>query len=121
MGGPGLLFALLATIQAPSGYQAPPVPDAPMTLQEALALARTPNPTLAAARLRRQVDAGGIEVARERLNPELRYERAKETPRDALGVIQVLEIGGKRDRRIAAAEAAARTGEAELAQAEAEV
>jgi len=121
MGCPGLLLALLATIQAPSGDQAPPVPEAPITLQEALALARASNPTLAAARLRRQVDAGGIEVARERPNPELRYERAKETPRDALGLTQLLEIGGKRDRRIAAAEAAARTGEAELAQAEAEV
>ena len=43
-----------------------------------LALARA-NTTITAARLRRAVDQAGIDVARERPNPEARYERAKET------------------------------------------
>ena len=99
---------------------APDPPPAPLRLADALALARTSNPTLAAARLRAPVDAGGVAVAHERPNPDLHYERAKETPRDSLAVSQLLEMGGKRGRRIAVAEATALTGQAELAQAEAE-
>ena len=121
MARPLLLLALMAILRTAAAAETSPAPDAAITLDEALALARVANPTLAAARLRRPVDVAGIAVARERPNPELRYERAKETPRDALGVSQMLELGGKRDRRIAVAEAATRTGEAELAQAEAEV
>jgi cobalt-zinc-cadmium efflux system outer membrane protein len=112
----------VAQSPAPPGPSAEPSPGAgvPLTLDEALALARA-NPTVTAARLRRAVDQAGIAVAREIPNPEARYERSKETPHDALGLSQLLELGGKRGRRIDLAESVARTGEAELAQTEAEV
>ncbi len=92
----------------------------PVTLDEALALARA-NPALTAARLRRAVDQAGIDVAHEVPNPEARYEHTNELPHDAFGLAQLIELGGKRGRRIALAEAVARTGEAELARTEAEV
>lgn len=70
---------------------------------------------ITAARLRRAVDQAGIDVARERPNPELRYEQSKETPHESLTAAQPIELGGKRGRRIAVARAVAQTGEAELA------
>jgi cobalt-zinc-cadmium efflux system outer membrane protein len=120
-----LLWPGLAAAQTPPpSPAAPSPPTAPaaveLTLEDALALARA-NPTIAAARLRRAVDQAGISVARERPNPELRYENTNELPHHALSLAQPLELGGKRGRRIALAEAVSGTGEAELAQAEAEV
>jgi cobalt-zinc-cadmium efflux system outer membrane protein len=113
-GLPWLLVALVAAA-------APEQSASPLRLDQALALARESNPLLSAARLRGAVNAAGLSVARERPNPELRYERAKETPRDSLGVTQVLETGGKRGRRMDLAEATIRVGEAELAETEVEV
>jgi outer membrane protein, heavy metal efflux system len=91
-----------------------------LTLDEAVALARVHDPSLAAARTRRPVDLANRGVAGERPNPEVRYERTNELPHDLVSVAQPLELGGKRGRRIALAEAGLRTGEAELAQAEAQ-
>ena len=79
---------------------------APVTLEDALALARS-NPAITAARLRRAVDQAGIEIARERPNPEARYEHTNELPHDAISVAQLIELGGKRGHRIALAEATA--------------
>jgi cobalt-zinc-cadmium efflux system outer membrane protein len=117
---PRSAFFVVVLAAAGSVAAQEPVP-APLTLNEALALAREASPLLSAARLRGAVDRAGVSVARERPNPEARYEHARETPHDALGLAQLLELGGKRGRRIALAEAAVRTGEAELAQAQAEV
>jgi cobalt-zinc-cadmium efflux system outer membrane protein len=119
---PGLALAQSSVSPSPAPTVAPaPEPaSAALTLDEALTLARA-NPTIAAARLRRLVDQAGIDVARERPNPEAHYEHTNELPHDAFGVAQLLELGGKRGRRVALAEAVARTGEAELAQTEAEV
>ena len=116
-----LLWPGLAAGQTSAPPAAAPSPnsEAPVTLDEALALARS-SPTITAARLRRAVDKAGIDVAREFPNPDARYERAKETPHESLALSQLVEIG-KRSRRIAVAQAVARTGEAELAQTEAEV
>jgi cobalt-zinc-cadmium efflux system outer membrane protein len=97
--------------QAPSTLPA----DSPLTFDQALALAMSNNRTIAAARLRRAVDLAGIDVARERPNPEIRFEQAKETPHYSLTATQPLELGGKRSRRVELAEAVARTGEAEIA------
>lgn len=88
-----------------------------LTLDQALALARDHDPQLAAARLRRPIDLANRSVAGERPNPEARYEHTNELPHDLFSLAQPLELGGKRGRRIAAAEAALRTGDAELAQA----
>ena len=104
----------------PTPAAAPGAAGEPLTLDEALTLARS-NPTIAAARLRRAIDQAGLAVARELPNPEARYEHTNELPHDALSLAQLLEIGGKRGRRVALAQAVARTGEAELAQTEAEV
>jgi cobalt-zinc-cadmium efflux system outer membrane protein len=95
--------------------------DAPLTLDEAFALAAANNRTISAARLRRAIDQAGVEVAKERPNPDLHYEQAKETPHQSLTATQPIELGGKRGRRIALAEAVLRTGEAELARTLADV
>ncbi len=55
------------------------------------------------------MDRAGIDVAREWPNPEARYEHTNELPHDALSVAQLVELGGKRGRRIALAEAVARS------------
>ena len=53
---------------------------ATVTLQSALASAEEHNRTLVAARLGRAVDLAGIDVARQRPNPEASYEAARDTP-----------------------------------------
>jgi cobalt-zinc-cadmium efflux system outer membrane protein len=117
-----LLWPGLAGAQTPA--PPPSVPGdstaAPLTLDDALTLARS-NPSITAARLRRAVDRAGIDVAGERPNPEARYEHTNELPRDAISVAQLVELGGKRGRRIDLARAVAASGEAEIAQTEAEV
>ncbi len=79
------------------------------------------NPAIAAARLRRPVTLAELQVARERLNPEARVELEREAPKQAYTFSVPLELGGKRSRRIAVAQAAVLTSEAELTQAVAEV
>ena len=79
------------------------------------------NPTIAAARLRGAVDIAGLAVARERLNPEATVEIERETPKQAFGFALPLELGGKRDKRIAVSEAAIRVGEADIAATVAQV
>jgi len=96
-------------------------PNAPLTLEAALARAVAFNPTIAAARLRRATDLAGVAVARERLNPEARVEFERETPTQAYGLSVPWETGGKRARRIAVSEAALAAGEAEIARIEIDV
>lgn len=112
------LGALLGCVIGATAAAQEPPPPASLSLSEALALAVENHPTLAAARLRRAIDLASVAVARERLNPELRYEHTNEAPHDLVTVAQPLEIGGQRGRRVAAAEAVLRTGEAELVRAE---
>jgi cobalt-zinc-cadmium efflux system outer membrane protein len=92
-----------------------------LTLETALARAMEANPGLVAARMRRSVDLAGRDVARERLNPEVRAEAERETPKYSYTFAVPLELGGKRGRRIDVSDAAIRTGEAELAVAILEV
>ena len=91
-------------------------PAAPLTLEEALSIAVANNKTIAAARLQRPVDEAGVNVARERPNPDVLYEAARDTPHQAITASFPLELGGKRGARTAAAEAVVATGEAELNQ-----
>jgi outer membrane protein, heavy metal efflux system len=86
-----------------------------LSLQAAMERAFAANPTIAAARLSREINLAGLAVAREYLNPEVFVEFEKETPKQAFGLVMPLELGGKRAKRIAVSEAAIRTGEAELA------
>lgn len=92
----------------------PPAPAEPLTLQAAFDRAINANPTIAAARLRRAVDLAGITVAGGRPNPDAHVEIAKEVPKQSFGLGVPLELGGKRARRIAVAEATLQVGEAEL-------
>ncbi len=85
-----------------------------LTLQRALDQALAKNPTIAAARLHRAVTVAGLDVLRERPNPETTLELTRETPRQAVGVAWPLELGGKRSKRVAVGEATIRSGEAEL-------
>jgi cobalt-zinc-cadmium efflux system outer membrane protein len=112
-------LALLAVVTAGLG-RAARADEPPLDLAAALALAAAHNPAIAAARMTQAVDAAGIDVARERPNPELRFEGSRETPHEAVTLIQTIETG-KRGRRVDVATAAARVGETETAIAIAEV
>ncbi len=88
---------------------------APFTLQSALATAEEHNPTLMAARLGRAADLAGIDVARQRPNPEASYEAARDTPHQVASVALPLELGGKRARRVDLANATLARTTAEIA------
>src|SRR5436190_11420234 len=111
----------LAQTGMPQARPGQAAPGEPLTLAAAIDRAFLVNPVIAAARLRRPIDAARLAVAGEHPNPELSVEFEKETPRQAFGVSVPLELGGKRDRRVAAGQAALRTGEAELAATVAQV
>ncbi len=102
----------------------PPVPaaDAPpaalsLSLPQAVELALAANRTLAAARLARPIAGANLAVAGERPNPDLLLEKLRETPHEAATLSLPIETAGKRQRRIAAAQADAASGEAEIARA----
>ncbi len=116
------LTALLSLQMAlPGNGQAPAPPAAPaLTLDEVMSSALAANPALAAARLGRAEAQARGEVARQRPNPELSIEESKDYPRDAAVLSVPIERGGKRSRRIALAEAQARSNQAELARLEAQ-
>src|SRR3989442_16043903 len=102
-----LMTAAAASAASPQEPSPAPPPAAaqgtepPLTLDEAFALAATNNRTITAARLRRAVDQAGIDVARERPNPDLRDEQAKETPPQSVPARPPLQPGGKPRRAIA--------------------
>jgi len=86
-----------------------------LTLEAAVARALVTNPTIAAARLQRPVDAAALDVAAERPNPDLAFEWSKETPRQSIGATVPIELGGKRQRRMEVATAGIAIGEADVA------
>ena len=90
-------------------------------MADATAQAMAANPTIAAARLQHPIDVAGVAVAGERPNPEVAYEAAKDTPRQAIGATLPIELGGKRQRRIDVAKATVAVGDADLARVIAEV
>ena len=109
-----LLGALL--IAASVGLdQAGQPPSTSITLQSALATAEEHNRTLIAARLGREADLAGIDVARERPNPEASFEAGRDTPHEAFSIGVPLEFGGKRARRIDVANATLARTAAEIA------
>ena len=97
-----------------AGQNVPPAP-APFTLQSAFALAEEHNPALAAARLGRAADLAGIDVARERPNPEAAFEAGRDAPHEVFSIGVPLEFGGKRGRRIDVAQATAARTMADIA------
>jgi cobalt-zinc-cadmium efflux system outer membrane protein len=107
-----LLFVCLRSVES-FAQQAAPV--TPFTLQAALAAAEEHNRTLIAARLRRTADLAGIDVARQRPNPEASFEAGRDTPHEAFSIGVPLEFGGKRARRIDLANATLARTTADLA------
>lgn len=95
-------MALLAAVllAALTSDQAAARPAASFTLDAALAAAEAHNPTLVAARLGRAADLAGIDVARQRPNPEASFEAGRDTPHEAFSIGVPLEFGGKRARRV---------------------
>ena len=89
-------------------------PAAALSYRAALSRALSANPRIIAARLRRPIGIASRDVAAERLNPEVRVEASKETPKEGYTLAVPLELGGKRARRIAVADAVIATGDAEL-------
>jgi len=112
-----LVVALLGAASVPAAPLAgqPAVAAPAMTLEEALSVSLAANRVLAAARLGREEALTRQEVARQRPNPELALEESRDTPRDSATVSLPIERGGKRQRRIAVAQAQARSNEAEIA------
>ena len=109
------LGACVVLLCLASGAAAQVAPGGSLTLQVAMERAFAANPTIAAARLRGAIDLANLAVAQERLNPEASVELTNELPHQAFGVAVPLELGGKRDKRIAVGQATIRAGEAELA------
>ncbi|MEO6422100.1 MAG: TolC family protein [Candidatus Nitrotoga sp.] len=99
-------------------------PAAPITLKDALELAYGANATLSTAR--RELDAVAGTVLQAGLRPNPRLEAIMEDPRPAnrltaIYASQLLELGGKRPARIAAAERRRDVASAELNAMRAEI
>jgi outer membrane protein, heavy metal efflux system len=98
----------LACATAPAFAQSPPATD--LTLPQALELALAHNPELAAAAAEVEVRAGNHRQAGLRPNPELALEvenfagqeelRGTESAETTLQLSQLVELGGKRGRRL---------------------
>lgn len=86
-----------------------------------MARAAEANPGLRATRTARAIDVAGLEVARQRPNPEVSVEAARETPHWAFAGTVPLEIGGKRQRRIDVANATLAATDAEAARVAADL
>ena len=112
---PLLPVGALLIVAALGPDQAGQPASTPFTLQSALATAEEHNRTLLAARLGRAADLAGIDVAKERPNPEASFEAGRDTPHEAFSVGVPLEFGGKRARRIDVANATLARTTAEIA------
>lgn len=107
-----LLFVCLRSVES---FAQQGAPVTPFTLQAALAAAEEHNRTLIAARLGRAADLAGIDVAKQRPNPEASFEAGRDTPHEAFSIGVPLEFGGKRARRIDLANATLARTTADLA------
>lgn len=105
------LAAGVLLVAAPSWAQT----ETRFSYNQAQQRALTANPAIVAAQARRAIGTAEVAIAAERVNPEARIEFDRDEPHQAFGVAVPLELGGKRGRRIAVAEAAMRTADAEIA------
>lgn len=113
----GALSLGVALLARPAASQ----PASSLSLSDALARAVEANPTIAAARAARAIDAAGLDVARQRPNPEVSVEVERETPHWAFAGTMPLEIAGKRQRRVDVANATLAVTEADTARIAAQV
>jgi outer membrane protein, heavy metal efflux system len=99
-------------------------PSAPLTLERAIALATSRNPTLSAARRELEAADGAVQQAGARPNLTLNTS-IEDTRRDTRTTTTTLdlplELGGKRQARVTAAERARDVARASLANAQAQV
>ncbi|HEY2431650.1 MAG TPA: TolC family protein [Vicinamibacterales bacterium] len=98
-----------------------PAPAAALSLADALARAADASPAAVAARAARAIDVAGLDVARQRPNPDLAFEYDKETPHWAFTGTLPLEISGKRQRRLDLANATLAVTDAETARINADL
>ncbi|WP_043003976.1 TolC family protein [Comamonas testosteroni] len=123
-------FALLGSglgLFVPCSWAQQPAPvtaaaAAPISLQAALALAMERNPGLRAAAQALAASEGALIQSRARPNPELAYSQEdtrRETRSMTLQWNQSIEIGGKREARMKAAEHGRELARAELEAAQA--
>ena len=106
---------LVVFLRVTQSFAQQAAPAAPFTLQSAFTAAEEHNRTLIAARLGRAADLAGIDVAKQRPNPEASFEAGRDTPHEAFSVGVPLEFGGKRARRIDLANATLARTTADLA------
>ncbi|WUR16069.1 TolC family protein [[Empedobacter] haloabium] len=98
----------LALRCGPAAAQATPAAQPPLTLQAAIALATMHHPALRAAAHDAAANTAAIEQARQLPNPELSYLREGRDPGSRTTTIQLsqpIELGGKRQARVALAQA----------------
>lgn len=102
----GTLACVLSSLAAPVCAQttsgaAPSTPNADgLSFEQIYELAARDNLQVNAVRQRRAVAEAGIQIARQRPNPELITGYTRSEPRLNYSVSQPLELGGKRARRI---------------------
>ncbi|MBC3884102.1 TolC family protein [Undibacterium sp. FT31W] len=126
-----VIFVSLSNVQAASFAAAPQAltpnviePAAPLTLTAALRLALQANPDLSAARQETAAAEGQVMQAGASPNPDLSLQvedLRKDTRTTTLLVNQALELGGKRNARITAAERGRDAAQADLAAKRAEI
>lgn len=121
--GSGLgLFVPCAWAQQAAPATATATATAPISLQAALTLAMEHNPSLRAAAQALAASEGALVQSRARPNPELAYSQEdtrRETRSMTLQWNQSIEIGGKREARMKAAEHGRELVRAELQAAQA--
>lgn len=118
-----LPLALAAAFLSPFASFAQ-APAAPLTLEQAIALATARSPTLSAARRELEAADGAVQQAGARPNPTLNasVEDMRRDTRTTTTTLDVpLELGGKRAARVAAADRARDVARAGLTNAQAQV
>src|SRR5919109_2835454 len=95
---PQVALSVLLCLAASDGSRAENASTESLTLEAAFARALEHNPRIAAARQRRAIDLAGVEIARERPNPEAHIEFEREAPKEGYGVAVPLETAGESGR-----------------------
>lgn len=93
------LLLICTIFQVPAGAQKV------LDLGEALRTAEVSNLELRAARQQRAVALAGMMTARQFPNPTVAFSIARDTPHEGVTWDQPLELGGKRSKRVAVAQA----------------
>jgi cobalt-zinc-cadmium efflux system outer membrane protein len=96
-------------------------PTPALTVEAAVQKALAANRALQSARLSLPVAAADVQIARERPNPDFLFETERETPKQAVGLSLPIELGHKRQARIALADASSKVAEADVARTEADI